>query len=318
MNRLRLAAFGRPARFVATVIIVTMLTSIILDLVPGNTAAFLAGENATPEVVDAVAKQYGLNDPVYIRYLHWIGGVLQGDLGSSFVTKQPVAEAIWQRLPVTLELALLATILSFAVAVPLAMFCSLRAGGRFDRLCLNVTTAMTSVPAFVLAILFVLVFALRLGWFPVLGWIPLSEDPSGNLRNAILPVLTIFFAEMAVVFRVLRADVIGTLEQDFVALARAKGLSTRRIMTRHVLRPSSFSLITVAGIQFARALGGTVIVESVFVLPGVGSLLISSVGDRDLITLQGIVLFLAFIFLVANLTVDMMYGLLDPRSRVRS
>lgn len=306
----------RVLRFVATFGIVSAATALILDAIPGDTAAYLAGENAPPEVAEAITRQYGLDDPFYVRYFDWVSGVLHGDLGVSYVTKQSVAGEIFSRLPVTLELALLATLLAFVVAIPLAMVCSLRPGSLIDRIALNLTTASTSIPAFVLGILLILVLAVKLEWFPVLGWVALTEDPIGNLQHAALPIITIAVTEIAVMFRVLRADMLETLQLDFVALARSKGMSNGRIMFFHVLRPSSFSLVTVAGVQFARALGGTVVVESIFALPGVGSLLIHSVASRDLIMLQGIVVFLAVAFLLVNVLVDATYGWLDPRSRV--
>jgi peptide/nickel transport system permease protein len=306
----------RLIRLVATFLIVTFLTTFMLSLVPGDPALFMAGESASPEAIKAINAQYHFNDSVFTRYLDWLGNFIHGDLGTSYFTKQPVWDAIKERLPVTVELAVLATLLALAIGVPLAIATARRPQSRLDRTVGAVSSAAISLPSFVIAILLIYFFAFRLHIFPILGWTPMSDNLLENLKGCVLPVIAISIGETVVLLRVLRSDLIETLQQDFIALARAKGLSTRAIMWKHALRPSSFNLMTLSALQLARFLGGTVIVESIFLLPGLGSLALQSIAAKDLVMVQGIVTFIALAFLVINFTVDMLYGVLDPRTRV--
>jgi peptide/nickel transport system permease protein len=305
----------RVVRLIITFLLVTFLTSLLLLLAPGDPAYFIAGPDAPPEVIDAVRSQYRLDAPVLSRYVQWLGDFSQGDFGDSHFNRVPVADSIRQRIPVTLELAVLAMLLSLAVAVPLAVVCAQRAGSGLDRFANGVTSAFISAPGFVVALLLVYFLALRWQLFPVIGWTPLTKDVSDNLRGAVLPVLAISLGPMVAMFRVLRSDLMATLQQDYIALARSKGLSPRRIMWFHALKPSSFSLITLSGISFAGLMGGTVLIESIFVLPGLGQFVLQSINAKDLAAVQGAVAFIALVFLVVNFTVDMLYGVLDPRTR---
>ncbi|MGB6058546.1 MAG: ABC transporter permease [Microthrixaceae bacterium] len=306
----------RLVRLVATILIVTFGTTVLVGLVPGDPARYIAGDNATPEVLEAINERTGFNDPLLVRYGRWVGNILQGDMGTSHLSNQPVWQSIKERLPVTFELALLATLLSLAVAVPLAVLAASRGGSRTDRALGGVTSAMVSVPSFVAGALLLYFFAFQWRIFPVIGWTPLTENPWENLRSAALPVLAISLAEMVVIYRVLRSDLLTTLQQEYIAVARSKGLSNRAVMWRHALRPSSASIVTLSALQLARFLGGTVVVESLFVLPGLGTLLITAINSKDIVLLQGVVAFLAVVFLLVSFCLDLLYGVIDPRTRV--
>ncbi len=294
---------------------VALLTFLIASLLPGDLASVLLGDQATPETLAAVRHDLGLDQPIAMRFVHWLGQVLQGDLGRSFRTGQTVIAAIVERLPVSIELMLLAQGGALLVAIPLAILCAVKQGGRFDRFVTGAAFASLSVPSMLSAILLIWLVAVKLQWLPATGYVPLSEDPLGNIRAFILPALTLASGEWPVLMRVLRSDMISTLQEDYIAMARAKGLKPSRILLVHALKPSSLTLVTVTGINIARLLGGAVIVEYIFAVPGIGRLLIGSIFTRDLVLLQGVVLFVGTGFVVVNLCVDMLYAVLDPRIR---
>ena len=294
---------------------VSLLTFLIASLLPGDLAYVILGDQATPEKLAALRHDMGLDQPIWWRYLGWLGHVLEGDFGRSFRTGQTVLQAVAERLPVSFELMLLAELAALAIGIPLAIACAVRAGGAFDRFMTGTAFGMLSVPAFLAAILLIYLFAVDLRWLPATGYIPFSEDPLGNLRCFVLPALTLALGEWPVLMRVLRSDMISTLQEDYIAMARAKGLKPSRILLVHALKPSSLTLVTVTGINIGRLMGGTVIVESVFALPGIGRLLLGAIYTRDLIILQGVVLCVACGYVLMNFIVDMLYAVLDPRIR---
>jgi peptide/nickel transport system permease protein len=305
----------RLAYLLPVLFAVTLLTFLIASLLPGDLAHAMLGDQATPEAVAALRRDMGLDQPLWWRYLHWLGGILQGDFGRSFRTGEPVLGAILARLPVSLELMLLAEITALAISIPLAIQCAVNSGGTFDRVVTGVAFAKLSIPNFMAAILLIYVFAVALRLLPATGYTPLEEDWLGNLRSMLLPALTLALAEWPVLMRVLRSDMIATLQEDYITMAKAKGLKQRRILFVHALKPSSLTLITVAGINIGRLIGGAVIVESVFALPGIGRLLLGAIYTRDFMILQGVVLFVAAGFVIVNFLVDMLYAVLDPRVR---
>jgi peptide/nickel transport system permease protein len=305
----------RLAYLLPVLFAVTLLTFLIASLLPGDLAYAMLGDQATPETVAALRRDMGLDQPLWWRYLHWLGGILQGDFGRSFRTGEPVLGAILARLPVSLELMLLAEITALAISIPLAIQCAVNSGGTFDRVVTGVAFAKLSIPNFMAAILLIYVFAVALRLLPATGYTPLEEDWLGNLRSMLLPALTLALAEWPVLMRVLRSDMIATLQEDYITMAKAKGLKQRRILFVHALKPSSLTLITVAGINIGRLIGGAVIVESVFALPGIGRLLLGAIYTRDFMILQGVVLFVAAGFVIVNFLVDMLYAVLDPRVR---
>jgi peptide/nickel transport system permease protein len=296
-------------------IAVSLLTFLIASLLPGDLAYTILADQATPENVAALRHDMGLDEPIWWRYLGWLGHVIEGDLGRSFRTGQTVLQALAERLPVSFELMLFAQIIALAIGVPLAIVCASRSGGPFDRFMTGTAFAMLSVPAFLSAILLIYLFAVELRWLPATGYVPFTEDPVGNLRFFVLPSLTLALAEWPGIMRILRSDMIATLQEDYITLAKAKGLKSSRILFVHALKPSSLTLITITGINIGRLMGGTVIVETIFALPGIGRLVVGAIGTRDLIILQGTVLCIACGYVLMNFIVDMLYAVIDPRIR---
>jgi len=294
---------------------VTLLTFLIASLLPGDLAYAMLGDQATPETIAALRRDMGLDQPIWWRYLRWLSGVLQGDFGRSFRTGETVLGAILDRLPVSVELMLLAATVGLAIGIPLAILCAVRSGSNFDRAVTSIAFAKLSIPSFMVAILLIYIFAVQLRLLPATGYVPFSEDRLGNLRSFVLPALTLALGEWPVLMRVLRSDMIATLQEDYIAMAKAKGLKPRRILLVHALKPSSLTLVTVTGINIGRLIGGAVIVESVFALPGIGRLLIGAIYTRDFMILQGVVLFVAAGYVMVNFLVDMLYAVLDPRIR---
>ncbi len=294
---------------------VSLLTFAIASLLPGDLAYVVLGDQATPENVAALRHDMGLDQPIAWRYLLWLGHVLEGDLGRSFRTGQTVLTAVTERLPVSLQLMVVAEAIGLLIGIPIAILCAVRAGGAFDRFMTGTAFSMLSVPSFLSAILLIYLFAVELHWLPATGYTPFLEDPIDNLRGFLLPAFTLALGEWPVLMRVLRSDMIATLQEDYIAMAKAKGLRPARILWVHALKPSSLTLVTVTGINIGRLIGGAVIVESIFALPGLGRLLINAIYTRDLIILQGVVLLVATGFVLMNFLVDMMYAALDPRIR---
>jgi peptide/nickel transport system permease protein len=311
--------FGFVARrlfyLVPVLLAVSLLTFLIASLLPGDLAYVILGDQATPEKVEALRHDMGLDQPIWWRYLSWLGHVLEGDFGRSFRTGQTVWQAVAERLPVSFELMLLAEIAGLAIGVPIAIACAVRAGSAFDRFMTGGAFGMLSVPTFLSAILLIYLFAVELRWLPATGYVSFQEDPLGNLRFMVLPALTLALAEWPGIMRVLRSDMIATLQEDFIALAKAKGLRASRILFVHALKPSSLTLITITGINIGRLIGGAVIVETIFALPGIGRLLVGAIYTRDLVILQGVVLFVAGGFVLMNFIIDLLYAVLDPRIR---
>jgi peptide/nickel transport system permease protein len=307
----------RLPAMLATLLIVSFLTFLLTSLLPGDPAVQILGADNVndPDSVEVVREELRLDDPLLARYGAWLQDVATGDFGRSFRTDQQVKDAILERLPVTLEVGGLAVAIALVFAIPLGTLSAFRAGGRADRLVTGASFGLLALPPFMVAILLILIFAVTLGWLPATGWVRFTADPIDNLRHAILPALSLAVGEMAVYTRLLRADMITTLQQDSITMARAKGIPTSRILFRHALRPSSFSLMTVVGLQVATIIGGAVIIETLFALPGVGRLLVDSILQRDLIMVQGCALVIAIAFVVINFIVDILYTVLDPRIR---
>jgi peptide/nickel transport system permease protein len=302
--------------FFVVVLIVSAITFAMIDLLPGDAAHVFTGPEATPETLAATRNEMGLNAPAIVRYFRWIGRAARGDLGLSLVTREPVWDALTVRLPVTLELLLFAQLMALSLAIPAAMICAGKPGGAVDRVLTTVSLASISLPNFVMAILLVFFFVLRLGWLPATGFAPLSEGLPANARSLFLPGLSIAMVEWVILFRVLRSDLITTLGEDFILLARSKGLSGTRVLFRHALRPSSLNLLTVIGLQMGHLIGGALVVETIFALPGIGRLLVTAIYSRDVFMIQGCVLWITLGYVSINLLVDVLYAVLDPRIRL--
>jgi peptide/nickel transport system permease protein len=311
-------AVRRIVYLVFVLVLVSMATSFILELIPGDPALTIIGPEATQEQIDAVHQRLNLDRPFIERYVRWVGNAVQGDLGSSLRTNQPVVEAIKERLPVTFQLAVLAVLVSLLISVPLGIMAAYRQDGVLDKISRMAGSAFLSSPSFLTALILVYLFSVTFQIFPVTGWARLSQGIGDNLRHAFLPVMALALHEVAVLQRLLRSDMITTLQEDYLLAARSKGLPTWHILLRHALRPSSFSLITVAGLTFGRVLGGTVIVETLFVLPGIGRYVIDGIYNKDIIAVQGTVLFIATFYVIINAAIDLAYAWLDPRVRTRN
>lgn len=311
----------RILRVIPVFFLVTFASFALLNILPGDAAdAILGGaEESTDnaegynEAREALRKELGLDRPIIVRYFSWLGGVVQGDFGDSVVQIAPVWELLLERLPVTIELLILSQILALLIAVPCGVYSALKADKPADRVIGAIAFGLVAMPPFLLAIL--LVFLLAVTWqiFPASGYFPIEEGLGQNLFHFIMPATVIGLLEAPVLMRVLRVDLIATLQEDYIASARAKGLSTSYILFRHALRPSSFTLVTVLGLQFGFLLSGTVIIEQIFSLPGMGKLILDAIDNRDAVLLQGGVTLIALAYVGINLLVDLLYAVIDPR-----
>ncbi|QII07340.1 ABC transporter permease [Rhodococcoides fascians A25f] len=310
-----ITSFKRVWRGLLVLFLVTVAAVGLLGLAPGSAAEVILGENGTPEAIAELNAELGLDQPLWRQYVEWLWAALRGDLGVSPLTGQDVTGAIVDRLPVTLELAALGLLIALMVAVVLAVIAAATQDSWIDRAISGVSSGFLAIPAFIAGPVLIYFFALQLGWLPVSGWARPSDGIGENLEYAILPAVAIAFVEIATFQRLLRTDLVGTLREDYVAAARAKGMSSTYVLFRHALRPSSFSLITMAGISLGRLIGGTVVVEIIFGLPGLGQLVSSSITLRDVVTVQGVVVFIALVYVLINMLVDFSYGFLDPRVR---
>jgi peptide/nickel transport system permease protein len=294
---------------------VTFLSFLMLNLLPGDTAQVVCGFSCDQAGLQATRDELGLDKPIPVRYVEWLKDMATGDMGKSAVNHVSVAESLKQRLPVTIELLLYSQILALLLAVPVALIAAQRAGSVFDRSSTTVAFGMLSVPDFVVGILLILIFSVNLRWFPVTRTTSFASDPIANLHDFFLPALTLAFGEMAVYMRLLRTDLISTLQEDYVTMAKAKGISSRRVLIRHAFRPSSFSLVTVIGLDMGRLIGGAFIVEQLFALNGVGSYIVQGILSRDYIPVQGGVVLVAVGYVLVNFGVDLLYAVIDPRIR---
>lgn len=309
---------SRLVRLVATLLAVTIITFLMVSLLPGDPVNSILPPTAprTPEIVDQITEDLGLNDPLWQQYLNWLGDAVTGDLGQSYITDESVSTIIADRLPITIELALLAILIALVVALPIGILGAYRESRASDKLSSAGVQVALSIPNFIVGIFLIWMFTVQFQWFPSTGWSRLTENGVWqNLRTAILPAFALALAPMAIFSRLLRADMIGVLKENYILSARAKGLRDRYILFRHALRPSSMSLLTVVGITFGALLGGTVVIEQLFALPGLGGRLINAINQRDIIVIQGITVFIAIVYVVINTIVDLLYLVLDPRIR---
>lgn len=307
----------RLTRLVVTLLVVSFLLALMLNLLPGDPALQVASAdyNITADQLDDVRRELGLDRSVPERYAMWVADAVQGDLGRSFRTREPVMKAIKDRLPVTLELMIVAQILAFCFALVIAPTSAYFRDSWFDRGATALSFGLLSLPTFILGLLLIFLFAVKLQLLPATGWQPLSAGLWPNLKHVILPATTLAAAEAAVYTRLLRAEMISTLQEDFILVAHAKGLPRWRILLQHALPPSSLPLVTIAGLSVAALIGGSVIVETLFALPGVGRLAIDSILGRDFVMVQGIVALVTLAYVVINFVVDLLYYALDPRIR---
>lgn len=294
---------------------VGVLVFLLLRLTPGDPAVVLAGDYATPEQVTAIRAQMGLDQPLPVQFWQWSTSVLGGDLGLSIYSQQPVSQLIARRIEPTLVLTAMTVLLAVATAIPLGVLAAWRAGGWMDRVVMSAAVAGYSTPVFVVGYLLVYVFAMMLGWFPAQGYVPLDKGVFECLRSVTLPAVTLAFLYMGLIARVTRASVLEVLSQDYVRTARAKGLRAPAVLLRHALKNAAVPIVTVVGIGVASLLGGVVVTETVFNLPGLGRLAADAIAQRDYPIVQGLILLFAAVYAGINLLVDLSYLLFDPRIR---
>jgi peptide/nickel transport system permease protein len=285
----------------------------LIHLTPGDPALIMLGEDRTPEAIAAIHHQLGLDQPLYVQYLIWIGNLAHGDLGRSTTTHQPVTAAIAERLPATIELGVLSLLWSLLVAIPLGTIAAVRRGSLADHLAAGITVGGVSIPNFFIGIVLIFVLSVTLHIFPFGGYVPFSEDPYENLRHVFLPAIALGTAGAAVNMRFTRSSMIEVLNNDYIRTARAKGASWRRVVFIHALRNALIPVVTIVGLQIGGIIEGAVVTETVFTWPGVGRLVVESIFNRDYTVVQGVVLLAAFSYLAANLLVDFVYAWLDPR-----
>ncbi|MFJ4273600.1 ABC transporter permease [Streptomyces coelicoflavus] len=315
------AALRRSALRLLELLGVLFIASIgvfsLVVLMPGDPAVDILGAGRAPSEYAALRTELGLDQPLVTRYLDWLGGALTGDLGRSVVPPQSdVTDRVLSALPVSFEIAALGLVIALLIAVPLAMWSAYREGSAADRIIGAGTFGVLSVPSFLAGLLLILVLVNSAGWFPRSEWVRIGDgDLLGNLHHAFLPALTVALAELAMFTRVLRGDLIVTLREDYILAARAKGMNPLRVLFTDALRPSSFSLVTLLGLSLGRLIGSTVVVEYLFSLPGMGTLIVNAAGQGDYPMVQGAVLTIAVIYVVINAGIDLSYGYLDPRTR---
>jgi peptide/nickel transport system permease protein len=307
----------RAAAFLATLVIASMLVFAVLDLLPGNVAQVILGDTATPESIAALESKLGLDRPAMTRYTDWIGGLLQGRTVNSFSYDTPTAALIAERLQVTLPLALMAMALTVLIGITLGIFAAAHQNRLGDVGVMGLSQLGIAVPSFWFAILLILLFAVKLQWVGAGGFPGWSEDDGGGLWDGLvaltLPAVSLAAVQAAVLSRWTRSAVLETLREDYVRTARAKGLSRRAVLWKHVLRNAMIPVLTILGLQFAFLISGTVVVENVFVLPGIGRLVFQAVANRDLVVVRDVVLLLVAMVVVVNFVVDVLYAVVDPR-----
>jgi peptide/nickel transport system permease protein len=312
---LRLA--GR--RLLAAILVlwgVTFLTYVVMNLLPGDAAQELLGANATPAEVHQLEVQLHLNEPFWVRYGQWLGDAFHGSLGTSVVNGENVTTILGTRLPVTVELLLYAFVGAIVFGVAVAVLASRRPNGVADRLGMMVSMTGLSIAPYVLALVLIYLFAVRLPWFPAIGYTSLTADPFQNIRSLTLPAVAIGFPLFSIYTRLLRADIVEQMQrEDYIVTARAKGVPPWRVLLRHALPNSMFGLITLVALNLGTLVGAVAIIEPIFSLPGVGAILIQSINDHDVPVVEGIVVFFGAVVVVANLLADLLYTALDPRIR---
>jgi peptide/nickel transport system permease protein len=293
--------------------LISILTFLLVHLLPGNPADAILGPNQTPANRALLFKQLGLNKPLLQQYWTWLVNVLHGNLGISFLSHQNVTTTIANAFPVDIELILFSQIIAFAIAVPLALVASRHPNRLFDRISGVTTFGMLAMPPFVIGPILALVFAVKIHLFPATGAPSFTSQPLTNIHDMVLPSITLALGSIAVYFRLLRGDLISTLQEDFITMAKSKGLSTRYIMSRHALRPSSFSMLASAGLNIGTLITGAFVVEYLFGLNGIGAQIVNSINARDYLEVQGMALLVALVYVFVNFIVNFLYTVLDPR-----
>lgn len=306
----------RLVHLVVVLFFVTLFVALLTAMLPGDPVDAIAGF-ASPEQKDALREDLGLDDPVFVQYGRWIGDFVTGDLGGyySVTGERPVMDRVRDSLPVSLQLMVYAQVLALVIAIPAGVLTAYRAGSRADKAANATAFGMLAIPNFALALVLAYYVGVEFGWLPVSGYVKPSEDLVEHIRRMVMPTIALAVGQVAVYMRLLRSDMIATLQEDFITMAKSKGVSPRRVLWRHALRPSSLTLLTVAGLNVGTLIGGAVIIEVIFSMPGVGTLLFEAIQARQYIALQSLVAIIAVGYVLLNFMVDVLYAVLDPRIR---
>ncbi|KPW83208.1 MULTISPECIES: ABC transporter permease [Pseudomonas] len=300
---------------IPTLILVSLFVFTLQKLLPGDPVLAMAGEERDPAVMEYLRDKYRLDDPIPLQYLNWVGNVLTGDLGTSLRTEQPVTTLLASKLPVTIELAILALLIALLIGIPTGIISAVRKGTAVDYGANVVALSGISIPHFWLGILLIMVFAVKLQWLPASGFVPMGEDFGQNLKTLILPAFVLGAGLSGILMRHTRSAMLEVLRADYVRTARAKGLFPRTVILKHALRNALMPIITLTTLLFGELLGGAVLTEQVFSIPGFGKMIVDAVFNRDYAVVQGVVLCVAIGFLMLNLLADVLYRLINPRLR---
>ncbi|MGH6815404.1 MAG: ABC transporter permease [Hyphomicrobiaceae bacterium] len=288
---------------------------LLLHLSPGDPAAIIAGDNATPDQIAAMRKRLGLDDPLPVQFLRWAAGVLQGDLGISIFSHEPVTVLVKQRIEPTVSLAFTTIALAVTLAIAAGVLAAWKVGTWIDRAVMALAVVSFSVPVFVVGYVLIYVFAITLGWLPVQGYTPIADGIVPWLRHLVLPSVALGLAYVALIARITRTAMLDVLAEDYIRTARAKGVATTPLLLKHALKNAGVPIVTVIGIGIALLIGGVVITETVFNIPGIGRLVVDAISKRDYPIIQGVILIFSGVYVIVNLIVDLTYTLLDPRIR---
>ena len=305
----------RLLELLPTLFLVSVLIFGLQQLLPGDPALVMAGEEGDPDVVEQIRRQYRLDQPLPVQYLHWIGNVLQGDLGESMRIKQPVSQLIAEKLPVTLQLGTMAMLFALLIGIPAGIVSAVRKGTAWDTAANVLALAGLSTPNFWLGIMMIFLFSVSLGWLPASGYVSLLEDPLQSLATTVMPAFVLGSGIAAVLMRHMRSSLLQAMAADYVRTARAKGLLERQVVLRHGLRNALTPVITLGALEFGTLLSGAVLTEQVFSIPGLGKLIVDAVFNRDYAVVQGVVLVTATVYILLNLLADVLYVLANPRLR---
>ena len=298
-----------------TLLLVSMMVFGLQKLLPGDPAMALAGEERSPEVISYLREKYRFNDPVPVQYAAWLGGIVRGDFGTSVRTRLPIGTMLAEKLPVTIELAVLSMLIAVLIGLPIGIIAALKRGSPLDYGASLFGLAGLSIPNFWLGIMLILLFSVKLGWLPAGGYVPFTEDPWGNLKSMLMPALVLGSGTAAILMRHTRSAMIQVMKQDYVRTARAKGTYEGRIVLRHALPNALIPVVTLGTLQFGELLAGAVLTEQVFSIPGFGKMIVDGVFSRDYAVVQAVVLCTAAFFLLMSFLADLAYALLNPRLR---
>lgn len=305
----------RIAAALPVFVIVGIVVFLLMHLTPGDPAAIILGPEATPEQVATLRRELGLDRPIWVQFANWFMNLVRGDWGTSIFMEEPVLGAIWQRLGPTVSLTTLALVVQVLMGIPLGIVAAWKKGTILDQLFISVAVLGVSIPSFWFGLILIFVVAVKLGWLPVAGYVPLGQGFWPWLSHLILPATVLGLAGVGLIARMLRDGMIDVLGQDYIRTARAKGVNERLVLMRHALRNAVLPTLTVVGNIVAHLLGGAIVTEQVFALPGIGQLVVDSVARRDYPVIQGAVLFIASVYIAVNLVVDLLYAIVDPRIR---